>query len=46
MKQFIKKFVDSDEVKKEVSGGVDNFNKWLTIFSLPDIPADACKELV
>ena len=34
MKQFIQKFVESDEVKKEIPAGVDNFNKWLTIFSL------------
>jgi hypothetical protein len=42
MKQFIQKFVDSEEVKKEIPTGVENFNKWLTIFSLADIPALAC----
>ena len=46
MKQFITKFVDSDEVKKEVTGGVENFKKWLTIFSFEDIPKEACDELV
>jgi len=46
MKQFIAKFVASDEVKKEVTGGVEQFIKWLAIFSFEDIPADACKELI
>jgi hypothetical protein len=46
MKQFITKFIDSDEVKKEVTGGVENFRKWLNIFSFEDIPVEACNELV
>lgn len=46
MKQFILKFVDSDTVQKEVDGGVENFKKWLNIFSMPDIPANACTELM
>lgn len=46
MKQFIQKFIDSAEVKNEVSGGVENFRKWLNIFSFEDIPVEACNELV
>ena len=44
MKQFIQKFVDSETVTSEV-GDVEDFKKWLTIFSFEDIPKEAVIQL-
>ena len=45
MKQFIEKFVNSSEVKKEV-GEVPNFKEWLNNFKFEAISKAALDELV
>ena len=44
MKQHIETFSNSETVQKEV-GKIPNFEQWLKIFSLEDIPQSAIDEL-
>jgi hypothetical protein len=45
MKEFVEKFADSDEVKKEV-GATENLKKWLVGFKLESMPKEAIDELM
>lgn len=44
MKEFVLKFADSEEVKKEVAS-TDQMKKWLTSFKLESMPREAIDEL-
>lgn len=44
MKEFVLKFAESEEIKKEVAS-TEHMKKWLTTFKLENMPREAIDEL-
>ena len=46
MRELVQNFMNSDEVKKEVDGKIENLKKWSTSFKIENMPKEATDELL